>query len=99
MKTLWKKALSLTLAFIMVFQLLPTMPIVARAEGVGLTGKELDEARRNGLVEQFISQPEQQEYTAADVLGEVQELRQVDVKHFTLSNGNTLAVTYGYPLI
>lgn len=98
MKTLWKKALSLTLAFIMVFQLLPTMPIVARAEGVGLTGKELDEARRNGLVEQFISQPEQQEYTAEDVLGEVQELRQADVKHFTLSNGNTLAVTYGYPV-
>lgn len=98
MKTLWKKALSLTLAFIMVFQLLPMMPIVASAEGVGLTGKELDEARRNGLVEQFISQPEQQEYTAADVLGEVQELRQADVKHFTLSNGNTLAVTYGYPV-
>ena len=46
MKTLWKKALSLTLAFIMVFQLLPTMPIVARAEGVGLTGKELDEAKK-----------------------------------------------------
>ena len=104
MHKLEKKILSLLVALVMVFQLFPMMSVKALAEGddgkgtVVAADMRLEEAYANGLVSDYISGPEKTEYTAEDVLAEMPDLREEDVKHFLLTNGNSLAISYGYPV-
>ena len=72
--------------------------IGAEEENIDQKVISLDEAMEQGLVQDFIEKPEQTAYTADDVLFEYTDLRTDETKSFRLSNGNTLAIDYGYPV-
>ena len=94
-----KKLLSVFMSIIMMVQMLPMTANVALAEdGEPVVGMPLDEARKQGLVEDFTASPERREYVAEDVLLELTDLRESEVKHFQLTDGNALAIEYGYPV-
>ena len=94
------RTLASVLAAVMLFQLLPAFHITSWAEEENIEQKviSLDEAMEQGLVQDFIEKPEQTAYTADDVLFEYTDLRTDETKSFRLSNGNTLAIDYGYPV-
>ena len=92
-----QRMLSVVLALVMVFQLLPVSALAEEGEQPPW-GKTLDEAMADGEVIEFNGTPKREAFKAEDVLYEVEDLRTETEKHFQMSDGTVLAVSYSYPV-
>ena len=92
-----QRMLSVVLALVMVFQLLPVSALAEEGERPPW-GKTLDEAMADGEVIEFNGTPKREAFKAEDVLYEVEDLRTETEKHFQMSDGTVLAVSYSYPV-
>lgn len=92
-----KKLLSLLLVFVLVFQMVPATAFaddsIIVAEGSAPTLEE-----RPGPLDSIYYQGVSTEYTASDVLWEIEEKRTETEKHFRLANGSDIAVAYTFPV-
>ena len=102
-----KKLLSLVLALVLVFQLLPQMNITAWAEDDDEIGGSIialpdDEGGDGGSIVEVPDEDEWEdegeEPERPDIVGEEEALRGQGEKHFRLSDGTYLAATYGSPI-
>lgn len=78
------RILSALLAFVLLFELLPTGALAANPEGTGVP-----------QVEAAAVQPGEASQT---VVGEVESYREERVKHFRMEDGSFIAVDYGIPV-
>ena len=97
MSSKFKKLLSLLLVFVLVFQMVPATAFaddsIIVAEGSAPTLEE-----RPGPLDSIYYQGVSTEYTASDVLWEIEEKRTETEKHFRLANGSDIAVAYTFPV-
>ena len=95
MKKITRSVLALLLALVMLLQLAPATGGAALAEAPeNQTGTEETAATDPPLQ----TEQERKDYRAEDVLFERTELREAEVKHFQLRDGEMLAVAYGLPV-
>ena len=88
--------MSLLLVFVLVFQMVPTTAFADNfiiAEGSAPTMEE-----RPDPMDSIYYQGVSAEYTASDVLWEIEEKRTETEKHFRLANGSDIAVAYTFPV-
>lgn len=90
-----KKLLSLVLVFVLVFQM---MPASAFADGLRAEGSAPTLAERPSTLDSIYYQGVSEEYTADDVLWEIDEKRTETEKHFHMANGSDIAVSYAFPV-
>lgn len=84
MKTsFWTRLLAFVLVLAMMFQMLPIQALAL--DGVNSAANQEDE-------------PDGEEPYSLTVLGEVESLREEKIKHFRLSDGSFVAVSYGMPV-
>ena len=90
-----KKLLFLVLVFVLVFQM---MPASAFADGLRAEGSAPTLAERPSTLDSIYYQGVSEEYTADDVLWEIDEKRTETEKHFHMANGSDIAVSYAFPV-
>lgn len=93
----WRKMLSFALVLVLVFQMMPVSVFAEEIrkldnESIIIVGEE--EAVEGEIIQEF----EQGEYSADDVLWEIESKRTATEKHFQLRGGTSLAVSYAYPV-
>lgn len=93
----WRKILSFALVLVLVFQMMPVSVFAEEIrkldnESIIIVGEE--EAVEGEIIQEF----EQGEYSADDVLWEIESKRTATEKHFQLRGGTSLAVSYAYPV-
>lgn len=79
----WTRLLAFVLVLAMMFQMLPVQALAL--DGVNSAANQEDE-------------PDGEEPYSLTVLGEVESLREEKIKHFRLSDGSFVAVSYGMPV-
>lgn len=89
--------LSFALVLVFVFQMMPVSVFAEEIrkldnESIIIVGEE--EAVEGEIIQEF----EQGEYSADDVLWEIESKRTATEKHFQLRGGTSLAVSYAYPV-
>lgn len=91
-----KKIISMLLVFVLVFQM---FPLTAFAEGVmEAEGPALAMTERPDTMDSLYYQGVTPEYTADDVLYELDYMRTETEKHFHMANGSDIAVSYTFPV-
>ena len=90
-----KKVLSLLLVLALMFQMVP-MP--AFADDTITEGSAPTLANRPDVKDSVYYQGVSDEYTADDVLWEIEAKRSGTEKHFRLANGSDIAVSYAFPV-
>lgn len=87
----WKQILCILLALIFVTQLVPA-PVLAEM----VSDKTASDVQELKLSADTVVATEEAE--TATILGEVEELREENVKHFRLSDGSFIATQYSEPV-
>lgn len=90
-----KKILSLLLVLALMFQMVP-MP--AFADDTIVEGAAPTLANRPDVMDSLYYQGVSDDYTASDVLWEIEAKRSETEKHFRLANGSDIAVSYAFPV-
>ena len=88
----WKKALSLVLVLVLIFQMMP----------VSVFAEEIRKLEDENIIvigdEGNAQEADPGEYSADDVLWEIESKRTETEKHFRMRGGTNLAVSYAYPV-
>ena len=90
-----KKILSLLLVLALMFQMVP-MP--SFADDTIVEGAAPTLANRPDVMDSLYYQGVSDDYTASDVLWEIEAKRSETEKHFRLANGSDIAVSYSFPV-